>query len=222
MNEAMKRSNPVSYVSGMKRALIGLDIFPILITMAWVSVFFAIYEPKFFRMQNLINVLRNASFLAIISSGQMVALVIGGFDLSVGSVVALSSITAALTMVGMTHLVPGHISLIITVGVVAALITGVLIGVINGLCVSLLRVSPLVVTLGTMSLASGIALYTTTGVPIYGMPEAFTYGFDSLRWCMLPASIYVSALIVAAMWWMMKWTKLGRYIYAIYVAFWLR
>ena len=88
-------------------------------------------------------------------------------------------------------------------------------GLVNGLCVALLKVPPFIVTLGTMSIASGVALYATTGIPIYGMPEAFMSSLGQARWLGLPVAVYITAAVVAALWWVLKWTRLGRHIYAI-------
>ena len=179
-------------------------------------VFFGLYEERFWRLTNLINVLRNSSYLMIISAGQMLVLIIGGFDLSVGAVVALSSVCAAFAMIELQVFFPGAAVLVIILGTAAALAVGAAVGIANGLTVALLRVSPFMVTLGTMSIATGIALHVTAGIPIYGMPEEFVREFGRrLRWFGLPVSIYVTGVLLFAIWWMMNWTRLGRYIYAI-------
>ncbi len=192
---------------------LSFGVLPILLLALFL--FFGLYEPKFWRAANLINVLRNSSYLMIISSGQMLVLIIGGFDLSVGAVVALTSVAAALTMASLYVSMPESAYLVIVIGVVVALVVGSLVGVVNGLTVAILKVNPFMVTLGTMSIAFGIALYTTTGVPVYGMPDEFTREFGRLRWFNLPVSIYLTAGILLVLWWVMNWTKLGRYIYAI-------
>lgn len=192
---------------------LSIGVLPILLLALFL--FFGLYEPKFWRAANLINVLRNSSYLMIISSGQMLVLIIGGFDLSVGAVVALTSVAAALTMASLYVSMPESAYLVIVIGVVVALVVGSLVGVVNGLTVAILKVNPFMVTLGTMSIAFGIALYTTTGVPVYGMPDEFTREFGRLRWFNLPVSIYLTAGILLVLWWVMNWTKLGRYIYAI-------
>jgi ribose/xylose/arabinose/galactoside ABC-type transport system permease subunit len=195
--------------------LAAIEILPIIIALIAILVIVGIYEPRLWQTQNLINVLRNTSFLLIIALGQMLVLVIGGFDLSVGSVVALTSITAALTMVGLSHQIPGQVGLIIAAGIAIALIVGTSVGVVNGLCVAYLKVPPFMVTLATSSIATGIALFRTTGVPIYGMPDAFTRGLGQIRWLGLPVTVYLTIGLAAAVWWIASWTRLGRYIYAI-------
>ncbi|MCE2520726.1 MAG: ABC transporter permease, partial [Alphaproteobacteria bacterium] len=89
------------------------------------------------------------------------------------------------------------------------------VGVVNGAVVGVLKVSPLLVTLGTWSIVYGVALYMTSGIPIYGMPSEFTRDFGRLKLFGLPISLYIMALVLVTFWWIMNWTRLGRYIYAI-------
>lgn len=190
-----------------------VGLLPILLVVLFI--FFGLYEPKFWRGANLINVLRNSSYLMIISAGQMMVLIIGGFDLSVGAVVALTSVATGLVMADLYSVWPDSASLAIVIGLVVGLAVGSAIGVINGVTVGILRVNPFMVTLGTMSIAFGVALYATRGVPVYGLPNEFTREFGRLRWFNLPIVIYLTAGVIAVLWWIMNWTRLGRYVYAI-------
>ncbi len=193
--------------------ILGLGLLPILLVTLFVVL--GLIEPRFLRSANLINILRNASFLMLIASGQMLVLIIGGFDLSVGAVVALTSVATALSMTGLVSVFPEAQLFVVLLGVMAGLAAGSMIGVVNGLTVAFMKVSPFMVTLGTLSIASGIALYATQGVPVYGMPDEFTREFGRLRYLNLPVVIYVTFGVLVALWWVMNWTRLGRYIYAI-------
>lgn len=193
--------------------LLVLGLLPLL--MILLCVVLGIVEPKFLRSANLINVLRNASFLMLIASGQMMVLIIGGFDLSVGAVVALTSVTTALSMNALAAVFPDSLFLVISLGVLAGLVAGGAVGVINGFVVALMKVSPFMVTLGTLSIASGLALYITQGVPVYGMPDLFTRDFGRMRIFNLPVIIYLTAAMLILIWWMMNHTKFGKYMYAI-------
>lgn len=193
--------------------LLSVGLLPILLVSLFVILGLA--EPKFLRGANLINVLRNAAFLSLIASGQMMVLIIGGFDLSVGAVVALTSVTTALTMTGLLAVFPESAALVVALGVLAGLAAGSAIGIVNGITVAFMKVSPFMVTLGTLSIASGLALYLTQGVPVYGMPDVFTRDFGRLRFLNLPIVIYFTFGALALLWWIMNWTRLGKYIYAI-------
>jgi len=214
----VERADTAADISSWRQTwqrLLTLEALPIIIAMVVLFIFFGLYTPRFLRAANLINVLRNSSYLTIIASGQMLVLIIGGFDLSVGPVVALASVVSASCMVAITSAMPDQVVLAIAVGTGAGLLSGFAVGFVNGLCVAVLRVAPFIVTLGTMSIVNGIVFYTTQGVPIYGMPDVFTHTFGRLRWLNLPLTIYLTVVILAIIWWMMNWTRLGRYIYAI-------
>lgn len=192
---------------------LGLGLLPLL--MLALFLFLGIVEPKFFSADNLVNVLRNASFLMLVAAGQMMVLIIGGFDLSVGAVVALSSVASAITMSGLFETSPDLPLLAVLVGVAAGLAAGAAIGLLNGLIVAYMKVSPFMVTLGTLSIASGLAFYITAGVPVYGMPDLFTRDFGRLRFAGLPVAIFVTFAALIVIWWIMNWTRFGRYVYAI-------
>ena len=121
-------------------------------------VLFAIFVPHFLVLPNVLNVLRSSSYLVILAVGQMLVLMVGGFDLSVGAVVALTSVSSALVMAGLKVQMADHPALIILAGVLTGLACGFLVGLVNGLCVAFLSVSPFMVTLGTASIATGFAL----------------------------------------------------------------
>jgi ribose transport system permease protein len=195
------------------RFSISYGLLPCLLVILFLLL--GLYDERFWHTANLINVLRNASYLTIISAGQMVVLIIGGFDLSVGGVAALTSVTMALTMAQASALMPSAVALIISLGVLAGLITGSTVGLVNGIIVAVLKVNPFMVTLGSMSVAYGIALYVTAGAPVYGMPEVFIQDFADSQWLGLPVAVYLTIAILCAIWMIMSSTRMGRYIYAV-------
>lgn len=209
----MNRASILSVVRRVAEILLSQGVLPILLVGLFLA--FGLYEERFWKAANLFNVLRNASYLMIISAGQMMVLIIGGFDLSVGAVAALTSVTAAMTMAGLYTSMPEAVAMVTLIGVLAGLAAGTAIGALNGITVAVLRVNPFMVTLGAMSIAYGIAFYTTTGVPVYGMPEEFTRGFGRARWIGLPVTIFLTLGILVVIWWLLNWTKYGRYVYAI-------
>jgi ribose transport system permease protein len=115
---------------------------PLLIVL--LVVLFGLLEPRFFNRLNLINVLRNSSFLMIAATGQMLVLIVGGFDLSVGAVAALASVVAASAMTALLVGMPDATLAVIAGGVLAGLAAGAAIGLLNGACVAFLKVSPFI------------------------------------------------------------------------------
>ena len=178
-------------------------------------VFLALFVPRFLAVQNIFNVLRSSSYLVIMAAGQMLVLIVGGFDLSVGAVVALSSVSSALVMAALKDTMPDQPGIIIFLGVLAGIGSGLAVGLVNGLCVAFLRISPFMVTLGTMSIATGVALLLTNGIPVYGMPKVYVDEFGRGLWMQLPTAVYLAAIIVTIVWIMQNFTRMGRYIFAI-------
>lgn len=186
---------------------------PVLLTVLVIA--FAIFIPNFLAVQNILNVLRSSSYLVIVATGQMLVLIVGGFDLSQSAVVALTSVSSALVMAGLKGTLVDEPGLITVVGILAGLACGAMVGLVNGVCVAFLRISPFMVTLGTMSIATGVALLLTSGIPVYGMPKSYVDGFGRGLWLQLPIPFYLAAAIVAVMWLMQNYTRMGRYIFAI-------
>lgn len=178
-------------------------------------VVLTVFVPHFASIANILNVLRSSSFLMIVACGQMLVLIVGGFDLSVGAVVALSSVVSAIVMAGLKASLAEDPAAIVLLGVLAGLGCGLGIGLVNGLCVAWMRISPFMVTLGTMSIAAGIAFLLTNGIPVYGMPIGYVQEFGRGFWLDLPAAMYIALAVVIAIWVMQNLTRMGRYIFAI-------
>jgi ribose transport system permease protein len=142
--------------------------------------------PYFLTMANFRAMAIGLTPTAIIAIGMTILLVSGGFDLSVGAVLALSSTAVALMMTG---------GLPIALSVLCALLIGAAIGLANGLIVTRLGVNPLVATLGTMSVARGAALVLTEGFSVSNLPPAFGY-VGSANWLGLPAMVWITLALV--------------------------
>lgn len=195
------------------RLLTGVGLLPLL--MAAVIALMSLAEPRFFGFFNVLNVLRSASFLAIIAAGQMLVLIVGGFDLSVGAVVALASVVSAIAMATAGTVVPGDPLTITLIGVAAGLATGAVVGLVNGACVAFLKVSPFMVTLGSMSVVGGIALLLTNGIPVYGLPPLFVDDFGRALWLGIPSVLFVAIGVVGAVWVLQNRLAAGRHLHAI-------
>lgn len=181
---------------------------------ALLVIVLAATQPYFLAAQNVVNVLRNASFLIITASGQMLVLIVGGFDLSIGAVIALTSVVSASVMAALPGFGIHGSGVIIALGVLAGLGCGLAVGLANALCVALLRVPPFIATLGTMSIADGVGLLLTNGIPVYGMPDSYVAGLGRTIVFGLPVALYVAAIVVGLLWCVLNLTRLGRYIYA--------
>lgn len=197
----------------LKRLFVKLGILPFLLVGA--IIVFSLLSENFLTTRNLMNVLRQSVYLTIVSMGQMLALLTGGFDLSVGTILALSSVVGALTMASMYAAFPDMVVLSILVGCAAGISAGSMVGVVNGIGVSLFNVSPFMMSLGMASVGFGIALYLTGGVPVYGMPQQFGDIFGFGTWLGIPAPVYVAGLLIILLYIFLYRTPYGRYFYAV-------
>lgn len=130
---------------------------PILIALLILCFIVSLLSPYFLKVNNLFNVLRQISVIGILAVGQALIIITGGIDLSVGTVLGLTGVIAAiLANTGM------HPVLVFII----ALIIGSLISSVNGVFVTKLRINPFIVTLGMMSITRGASLLITGGMPI--------------------------------------------------------
>jgi len=198
----------------LQQIFVRLGVLPFLLTFA--IVVFSLLSDRFLTLQNGLNVTRQSSFLVMVAMGQMLALLTGGFDLSVGVILAVTSVFGAAAMSGMYAMFPDAVLLCIVVGMLAGIGAGALIGVVNGAGVAFGGVSPFMMTLGMASVGFGISLYQTGGVPVYGMPKEFgkILGFGQL-FGFLAAPVIVTLAMIVVMYFLLNWTRMGRYFYAI-------
>ena len=189
------RPAALGYVLDKFLALLGLIIICVILTIA---------TPNFLSADNLLNIARQISINGIVAVGMTIVIVTGGIDLSVGAVAALASCAAGLLM-AKGYPVAGAAAIGLGVGALA--------GTINGLLITLLRITPFIVTLGMMSMARGLALVLTDGVPIDELPP----GFLALAgdWAGIPVPLLVMAAVACAGALILSRTRLGRYAYAL-------
>ncbi|HTI01557.1 MAG TPA: ABC transporter permease [Acidisoma sp.] len=178
-------------------------------------VIFSIAAPHFCTVQNLTDVARQSVYLVLVSLGQMLVLITGGFDLSVGTAIALTSVVSATVMVAAHGVFPHAEGLVIALGLLGGLCAALVIGVANGIGVSVFGVSPFIMTLGVQSVGAGIALFLTGGVPIGNLPDAFgdILGFGRIAGIPVPVLVALVAMIV--MWVVMNRMRMGAQIYAV-------
>ena len=197
----------------LQLAFVRLGVLPFLLLIA--VVVFALMSEHFLTGRNLMNVARQSTYLTLVAMGQMFALLTGGFDLSVGTILALTSVVGASAMAAAHVAMPDAVGLSILIGAVAGIAAGTAVGAVNGIGVALLNVSPFMMTLGMASVGFGIALYMTGGVPVYGMPIAFGDIFGFGTWFDIPTPVFITMILIVVLILLVNWTRLGRYFYAV-------
>jgi ribose transport system permease protein len=164
-----------------------------------------ILTPHFLTVSNLLNVLEQSSINAIVAAGMTFAIISGGIDLSVGSVLALSGIVlASLLQTGAG----------LPVALTLALASAAACGLLNGLFVTMGRLPPFIATLGMMSVARGLALIWAEGRPISGFGESFRL-IATARPLGIPAPVLITLLVYALAHVALAHSVFGRSIYAI-------
>jgi ribose transport system permease protein len=176
-----------------------------LITLVVLCLATALMTDRFISSLNLTNILVQSSIMAVIAIGMTFVIIGGGFDLSVGSTVALAGCIAAMVMVRLG----------LVTGIVAGIAAGIAVGLANGLIIARLRVNPFITTLGTMVLVRGVVYLITGGAPVgdQGLPPAFI-AFGSARFLGIHYLVWVPALLLVVLSWLMQATPYGRRVYA--------
>jgi len=173
-------------------------------------------SDSFLTETNLLNILRQISVNLCLSIGMTLVILSGGIDLSVGSVLAFSGAIAAGLLKNGIPIDGANILIEFTVfGVIlAALCVGSVLGVINGLLITRLRIPPFVATLGMLSIARGLTRLWTNGQPITGLGDSFgCIGLGAILG--VPMPVWITAGLVATSMLVTRKTRFGRYIYAV-------
>jgi ribose transport system permease protein len=209
---AEERRTP-SPVAIMRTIFVKLGVLPFFLIAA--LIIFTIASRQFFTLDNITNVARQSVYLVLVSLGQMLVLVTGGFDLAVGTSIALTSVVSAMTMVYVVAQFPDLVWLAIVLGMLAGLAASLAIGTLNGLGIAQFGVSPFIMTLGVQSVGAGIALFLTGGVPIGNLPYDFGEFFGFGRIFGVPVPVLAALVAIVLMWVLMNRTRTGARIYAI-------
>ncbi|PRR70436.1 ABC transporter permease [Neomoorella humiferrea] len=174
----------------------------------------AISPAKFLSLGNLQSMATQLPELGLIALGMMVVILTGGIDLSITYTAALSGIAGALVLsTGYNAGIEGAAVMILIIkALLATLITALLCGSLNGFLVSYVGVSPILVTLGTMTLFEGVSVWLTKGGAVSGFPEQFQWiGNGYLGFVPVPILIFIVFAIVTGI--LLERTAWGRSVY---------
>jgi ribose transport system permease protein len=204
----MPSPTPNQNTEGKKTGINWLSLiekYRVLLIFIVLCVIAGFLSDVFFTMGNIMNVLRQVSIIAIIASGMTLVILLAGIDLSVGAVMAFSgAILAGALTAGWP----------LPVALLAALAVGVLFGIFNGFFVAKFGIPSFIVTLAVMVIARGMTLVYTKGYPLVVSHEGYRF-IGSGRIFGIPVPIIIMFVVFGFMYWMLKYTSFGRYIYAI-------
>jgi ribose transport system permease protein len=176
-----------------------------------VAFFSLTAGARFFSTSNFSLISQNIAVWAVLGVGMTFVIITSGIDLSIGSVLVFSSVVSALVM----QRIGGDDWGTAAIGILAALVTGVLWGLLNGALVAKAKIPPLIVTLGTLSIALGLAQVITGGIDIRSVPDAMTDFNTYIKILGIPALPFVALVVVIIGGIVLHKTRFGRYTYAI-------
>ena len=175
----------------------------IAIVLVVLAILITIAEPAFATPGNLLNLLRSIAIIGIVAVGMTYVIIVGELDLSIASILALSAVTGAV----MTDY------FIWPVAAVLGLLTGAVAGLVNGLLVTKTGVNSFIVTLGTLSIFRGIALFMSQGIPVRGLDELKPLGQGTIG--PVPVQVVILVAVVGCGQLVLSRTVLGTQVHAV-------
>jgi ribose transport system permease protein len=176
----------------------------VLVFYVLLSAYFWIQVPGFASYSNGVNILSTASVVLVVSLGQALAIISGGFDLSVGGIVPLGAVTFAQLTNNDWSIAP---ALAVTV------LVGLVVGALNALLIGKFGINPLIATLGTLSITGGVAFTVANGVTLQMRPEAGLLGDPSF--VQVPYLCFLAVGMAIVMDLVLRFTVFGRRIYTV-------
>ena len=178
-----------------------------LLGLVLLSIVLAFSSSHFLTLDNLMNIARQSAINSLISVGMLLTILTAGIDLSVGSILALSTMIMGVTTINL-----GFPPLL---GVLAGILAGAVLGLLNGLLLTKLKLPhPFISTLGTKNIARGLALIITGATPISGFPDSIQY-IGSAFIGPVPVSFILVVVVFIVFSTFLNRTAAGKHIYAI-------
>jgi len=193
------RQNSFRSLGGAQGRVLGIAL-----ALGTALLVLAIFSPHYMSLDNFIVVAMQLSFIGIASLGMAGLIISGNVDLSIGSLFALTSVCAALVAKSAPPLL----------AISAAIVLGGAIGWCNGAMVWRMKLSPLIVTLGSLAILKGIVLLLTGGYAVRGVPKEFGT-FGQTRLLGLPMPVCALLVLAAATQFILARTTIGRHLFAI-------
>ncbi len=177
----------------------------IVLVLIGLIIIMGVVSPVFLSPRNLRNVLQQVSTLGILSMGMTILMISGGIDLSVGSNISVVAVVAGM-------MIKAHYPA--ELAIIAGVVIGCAIGLVNGTLVAYTKAHPFILTLGTMTLFQGLAVYITQGFPITDLGKRFEW-IGSAQIAQVPVIVILFFVVMLVCDLLLRYTKTGRIAYAI-------
>jgi ribose transport system permease protein len=175
----------------------------LLITLVTCLLGISLFSPKYLSIDNLLVVALQVSFVGIAAIGTAYLIIGGSVDLSIGSQYALCAVASAM----LARSLPSPLAWI------AGIALGATLGLLNGLMVWRIHISPIIITLGTLTIFRGIALRITNGFGVRGVPKSFSW-FGQAHWLGVPMPVWVLVVLALIAHVVLQHTRQGRHLFA--------
>ncbi|MCY9665810.1 ABC transporter permease [Paenibacillus alginolyticus] len=181
--------------------------FSTIIGLVILCVVISVLSPVFLTTNNLLNVSSQITVNAILALGMTFVILTGGIDLSVGAVVAVSGIVMGLLM---------KADVPVGIAMLACVAIGTVIGLLNGLMVTMGKLPSFIATLGMMSVSRALALILSSGAVLSTFPDSFRWiGVSKIPFTSIPAQVLLMIILYTVGYYILVYRKTGRFIYAI-------
>lgn len=175
----------------------------LLVTLVLALLLISLFSPQYLSVDNALVVALQISFIGIASLGTAVLIIGANVDLSIGSQYALCAVSAAMFAKDLP----------VPLAWIAGILLGATLGLINGLMVWRIKLSPIIITLGTLTIYRGIALRITNGFGVRGVPKSFSM-FGQTQFLDVPIPIWVLIVLAAIAYLLLHYTTQGRHLFA--------
>lgn len=182
--------------------------FMVLMIVTVVFLIISIGNPSaFLTTGNIFDIIKSNLVLAIAAMGMLPIILTGGIDVSVGALMGCASVLSAYFMIGITDNIP--------LAFVASAVVGIILGSVNGFFVAILKMPPIVATLGTLSIYQGLMNYFTNGNWINTIPANFVSFGKKYVLGIVPIQIFFLVAMIVLTWWLLRYTFIGRGVFAL-------
>lgn len=183
----------------------------VLLALVLITLFFSVSAPYFATPGNALKIFVQIAINTVLAAGMTFVILTGGIDLSVGSVLALCTVVGATVMIN-ESLSP---AVAITLALIACMATGAACGLLNGLISTRWKIPSFIVTLGMLNMAAGAARVVSENSTITGLPQSFVDFGNLIIGGFLPSIFLIAVLVIAAGWFVLRFTVFGRMIFAV-------
>lgn len=191
----------------------------VVVTLIVLCIIFGIGNPVFFSVKNVLNLLSQMCINALMTTGLVYVIILGGIDISVGGTAALAGVISAFAGLLFPNMGPAFAILLL---VVCGVVTGIVVGFLNGYMIAYLNVVPMICTLAMLNITRGLAYVITGGQPVYGLPDSYAFlgasrliKTEAMPNGIIPVITIFTVIVVALMHILLSKTVFGRHVYAV-------